>query len=77
VAPAHGKLEALKAAAVGSVAGSRAAGTVEEDLWLCAIEDRRRQGSLRARLFWFSGTLSFDVFELVSKRTKDLRLFFL
>jgi hypothetical protein len=26
--------------------------------------------------YWFSGTLSFDVFELVSKKTKDLRQFY-
>ncbi len=31
----------------------------------------------REPLYWFSGTLSFDVLELVSKKTKDLRLFFL
>ncbi len=30
-----------------------------------------------AWVYWFSGTLSFDVLELVSKKTKDLRLFFL
>ena len=46
-AQAEGKLQELKAAASGSVAGSRAAGAVEEDLWLCPIEDRRRQGSRR------------------------------
>jgi hypothetical protein len=40
----------LKAAAVGSVAGSLAVGTVEEDPWLCPIEDRRREGSLREGL---------------------------
>jgi REP element-mobilizing transposase RayT len=45
-----GQLEELKAAARGSVAGSRAAGDVEEDLWLCPMEDRRRQGSLREGL---------------------------
>jgi REP element-mobilizing transposase RayT len=42
-----GKLQALKAAESGSVAGSRAAGNVEEDLWLCPVEDRRRQGAAR------------------------------
>ncbi|TVS13254.1 MAG: transposase [Planctomycetaceae bacterium] len=46
-AKARGKLRALKAAARGSVAGSHASGAVEEDLWLCPIEDRRREGSLR------------------------------
>jgi hypothetical protein len=45
-----GAVEALKAAACGSVAGSRAAGDVEEDLWLCPIEDRRRQGAFREGL---------------------------
>jgi REP element-mobilizing transposase RayT len=49
-AAAQGKLEDLKAAACGSVAGSRAAGAVEEDLWLCPIEDRRRQGAHREGL---------------------------
>jgi hypothetical protein len=45
-----GKLEALKAAAAGAVAGSRALGDVEQDLWLCPIEDRRRQGGKREGL---------------------------
>ena len=36
-----GKLSELKAAASGSVAGSRAAGRVEQDHWLCPLEDRR------------------------------------
>ncbi len=49
-AAARGKLKDLKAAASGSVAGSRAAGAVEEDLWLCPIEDRRREGSQREGL---------------------------
>jgi REP element-mobilizing transposase RayT len=49
-AAAQGNLEELKAAACGSVAGSLAAGAVEEGLWLCPIEDRRRQGSLREGL---------------------------
>jgi len=44
---ARGKLADLKAARSGSVAGSRAAGDMEEDLWLCPVEDRRRQGSTR------------------------------
>jgi len=38
------------AAAAGSVAGSRAAGDVEEDLWLCPVEDRRRLGGRREGL---------------------------
>jgi len=46
-AKAKGKLAALKAAKSGSVAGSRSAGDVEEDLWLCPVEDRRRKGSQR------------------------------
>ncbi len=37
-----GKLEDLKAARQGSVAGSRAAGNLEQDLWLLPIEDRRQ-----------------------------------
>ena len=36
-----GKLHRLKAAASGSVAGSRAAGNIEQDHWLCPLEDRR------------------------------------
>ncbi len=44
---AQGKLSVLKAAERGSVSGSRAAGNVEEGLWLCPVEDRRRQGSAR------------------------------
>jgi len=43
-AKAKGNLEDLKAAALGSVAGSQAAGGVEEDLWLCPVEDRRGRG---------------------------------
>jgi hypothetical protein len=39
-AQAHGKLQDLKAAARGSVAGNRAAGAVEEDLWLSATSAR-------------------------------------
>ena len=49
-AQAKGQLDELRAAAHGSVAGSRAAGDVEEDLWLCPLEDRRRQGSPREGL---------------------------
>ena len=36
-----GKTELLKAARQGSVAASRAAGNLEDDLWLVPIEDRR------------------------------------
>jgi REP element-mobilizing transposase RayT len=42
-----GKLADLKAAASGRVAGSRSAGDLEQDLWLCPMEDRRRQGASR------------------------------
>ena len=41
----------LEAAKDGSVAGSRAAGGLEEDLWLCPIEDRRRIDSSREGMF--------------------------
>ena len=37
----------LKAAARGSVAGSKACAGLEESLWLCPIEDRRRIDSSR------------------------------
>ncbi len=43
-AKAEGKLDALKAAASGSVAGSKAAGRLEESHWLCPVEDLRRKG---------------------------------
>jgi REP element-mobilizing transposase RayT len=46
-AKAKGKLAVLKPAKSGSVAGSRTAGNVEQDLWLCPVEDRRRQGAQR------------------------------
>jgi len=46
-AKAKGRLAELKAAKSGSVAGSRAAGDVEQDLWLCPLEDCRPQGSPR------------------------------
>ncbi len=46
-AQAKGKLAALKEAARGSVAGSRAAGKFEESHWLCPVQDARRQGSHR------------------------------
>jgi REP element-mobilizing transposase RayT len=42
-----GKLDSLKEAAKGSIAGSRAAGKLEESHWLCPLEDRRSKGSLR------------------------------
>jgi hypothetical protein len=44
---AQGRTEDLKAARSGSVAGSAAAGGIEESLWLCPIEDRRRLDSSR------------------------------
>jgi REP element-mobilizing transposase RayT len=46
-AKAKGKLAAVKAAKSGSVAGSRSAGNLEQDLWLCPVEDRRHQGAPR------------------------------
>ena len=42
-----GKLDALKTARSGSVAASRALGNLEEDHWLCPIEDRRSKGGKR------------------------------
>ena len=42
-----GKLGALKSAARSSVAASRSLGDVEGDLWLCPLEDRRRQDGTR------------------------------
>jgi len=44
----QGKLDCLKAARAGSVAGSRAAGNIEQGHWLVPIEDRRI-GSRTAR----------------------------
>ena len=44
---AQGKTAQLEAAADGSVAGSVAAAGLEESLWLCPIEDRRRLDSCR------------------------------
>jgi hypothetical protein len=44
---AAGRTEDLKAARKGSVAGSEAAAGLEESIWLCPIEDRRRLGSWR------------------------------
>jgi len=37
----QGKIDYLQAARQGSVAGSKAAGNVEQDHWLVSIEDRR------------------------------------
>lgn len=42
-----GALGRLKVARQGSVAGSRAAGNLEQDHWLCPLEDRRGQGARR------------------------------
>jgi len=47
---AQGKLESLKAARRGSVAGSKAAGNVEQDLWLVPIEDRRQHSNAKSRV---------------------------
>jgi hypothetical protein len=41
----------LEAAKSGSVAGSRAAGGLEEALWLCPVEDRRKLDSAREGMF--------------------------
>jgi hypothetical protein len=43
----QGRTEELKAAEQGSVAGSHASAAIEESLWLCPIEDRRRLDSSR------------------------------
>ena len=42
-----GKLAAIKEAARGSVAGSRAAGKFEESHWLCPVQDARTLGASR------------------------------
>ena len=47
---AEGKTVQLEAATAGSVAGSLAAAGLEETLWLCPIEDRRRLDSCRERV---------------------------
>ena len=44
----QGKTAQLEAAADGSVAGSCASAGLEQSLWLCPIEDRRRLDSCRA-----------------------------
>ena len=41
----RGKLSVLKAAAKGSVAGSRAAGDLESDHWLCPLDDRPKSAA--------------------------------
>jgi hypothetical protein len=43
----QGRLPDLAAAGGGSVAGSEASAGLEESLWLCPIEDRRRLDSSR------------------------------
>jgi hypothetical protein len=43
----EGRTSQLEAAKAGNVAGSLAATGLEETLWLCPIEDRRRIGSSR------------------------------
>ena len=43
----QGRAEDMQAAQAGSVAGSTAAAGLEEGLWLCPIEDRRRLDSSR------------------------------
>jgi hypothetical protein len=43
----QGRAEDLQAAQAGSVAGSTAAAGLEEGLWLCPVEDRRRLDSAR------------------------------
>ena len=44
---AQGRASDLKAAEQGSVAGSNAAAGLEESIWLCPIEDRRKLDSSR------------------------------
>jgi hypothetical protein len=48
---AKGQTGRLEAAVQGSVAGSLAAGGLEESLWLCPIEDRRQIDSSREGMF--------------------------
>ena len=43
----QGRDDDLKAASKGSVAGSNASAGLEESLWLCPVEDRRRLDSAR------------------------------
>lgn len=44
---ASGRMDDLAAAAGGSTAGSARSAGLEDGLWLCPVEDRRRQGSAR------------------------------
>ena len=46
-AKAQGRVADLKAAERGSVAGSNASAGLEEAIWLCPIEDRRKLDSSR------------------------------
>jgi hypothetical protein len=48
---AQGQTDRLEAAVGGSVAGSLAAGGLEESLWLSPIEDRRKVDSSREGMF--------------------------
>jgi hypothetical protein len=50
-AKVEGRLPDLVAAQAGSVAGSIAAAGIEESIWLCPIEDRRRFDSSREGMF--------------------------
>lgn len=43
----QGKLDQLKAARAGSVAGSQVVGNIEQDHWLCPLDDRRRRDARR------------------------------
>jgi REP element-mobilizing transposase RayT len=43
----QGRVAGLNAAQAGRVAGSQAAGGLEDGLWLCPVEDRRRLDSAR------------------------------
>jgi hypothetical protein len=57
----QGRTEDLEAARKGSVTGSEAAAGLEESLWLCPIEDRRRADSRREGMlegFSYRGTPS-------------------
>ena len=44
---AQGRVDDLKAAEAGSVAGSTASAGLEETIWLCPVEDRRKLDSSR------------------------------
>ena len=71
-AASQGKLDALKAAACGSVAGSRAAGVVKEGLRLC------RQGKARSSIpknacpFFLSSFVGWDSVPTGSGRRPNL-----